>query len=63
MRNSKALTHKQAKDILAHHGVETKQDSSGKLMALDCSTYNNKLLTIWIKAPLTTRSIYSFLGY
>lgn len=63
MRNSNPLPVKQVKHILAQHGVETKHDINGTLMALDCSTYQGKLLTVWIKAPLTKRSIYCWLGY
>ena len=60
LRNSIELTHKQVSQLLARHGVKTKRDNTGKLLVLDRSTYNNKLILVWIDAPMTRNSINCF---
>lgn len=63
MKNSTPLPHKEIIQRLARHGVETKHDESGKLLALSVSCYKNQLCKVWVNAPMTIKSIECFLGY
>ncbi len=63
MRNSTLLTDKRIIEMMEHHSVATKYDADGRLFVLDQSTFQGKLLSVWVKAPQTLKSVRCFLGY
>ena len=63
LTNSFTLPPDMIESILDDHDIPHKKSSDGKILALDMSYTNNKVIKVWVFAPTFSTKLFDWLGY